>query len=72
VSSGSLRSKSDEIIIVCADIVHLLILHDHKKLGSFPLIAKANSQARCENFHLITIFEGTRYELAFAMCGKEP
>ena len=27
--------------------------------GSFPLIAKPNSQARCENFHLsqITIFE---------------
>ena len=32
--------------------------------GSFPLIAKANSQARCENFHPITIFESTRYELA--------
>ena len=28
--------------------------------ASFPLIAKANSQARCENFHPITIFENTR------------
>ena len=29
-----------------------------------PLIAKANSQARYENFHPITIFESTRCELA--------
>ena len=39
--------------------------------GSFPLIAKANSQARCENFHPITICESTRCELAFAMSGKD-
>ena len=32
--------------------------------GSFPLIAKANSQARCDNFQPITIFESTRCELA--------
>ena len=32
--------------------------------GAFPLIAKPNSQARCENFHPITIFESTRCELA--------
>ena len=38
---------------------------------SFPLIAIVNSQARCENFHPITIFESTRCELAFAMSGKE-
>ena len=38
--------------------------------GSFPLIAKANSQARYENFHPITIFESTRCELAFAMSEK--
>ncbi len=25
--------------------------------GSFPLIAKPNSHARCENFHPITIFK---------------
>ncbi len=31
--------------------------------GSFPLIAKANSQARCENFHPITTFENTRFPL---------
>ena len=31
--------------------------------GSFPLIAKPNSQARCENLHPITIFESTRCEL---------
>ncbi len=42
----------------------------------FPLIAKDNSQAHCENFHPITIFESTRCELAielaaFAMSGKE-
>ncbi len=39
--------------------------------GSFPLIVKANSQARCENFHPITILEGTCCELAFAMSEKE-
>ena len=39
--------------------------------SSFPLIAKANLQARCENFHPVTIFESTRYELAPAMSGKE-
>ena len=32
--------------------------------ASFPLIAKVNSQARCENFHPITIFETNRCELA--------
>ena len=32
--------------------------------ASFPLIAKANSQARCDNFQPITIFESTRCELA--------
>ena len=31
--------------------------------GSFPLIAKANSQACCENFHPITISESTHCEL---------
>jgi hypothetical protein len=42
----------------------------------FPPIAKPNMQARCENFHLTTIFENTRcelaIELAFAMSEKEP
>ena len=33
------------------------------------LIAKANSQARCENFHPITIFENTRCELAGWLLG---
>ena len=32
--------------------------------GSFPLIAIANSQARCENFPSSTVFESTRSELA--------
>jgi hypothetical protein len=32
--------------------------------GSFPLIAKPNSQARCRKFHPITIFESTRCKLA--------
>ena len=41
------------------------------KQGSFPLITKANSQARCKNFHPITIFASTRCELAFAISGKE-
>ncbi len=36
--------------------------------GSFPITAKANSQARCENFHPITIFESTRCELASWLC----
>ncbi len=31
---------------------------------SFALIAKANSQARRENFHPIAIFESTRCKLA--------
>ncbi len=39
------------------------------------LIAKPNSQAHCENFHPVTIFERTRCKLAiashFAMSGKE-
>ncbi len=39
--------------------------------GSFPLIAKANSQARCENFHPITIFESTRCELGFCDMWKK-
>ncbi len=30
-----------------------------------------SSQARCENFHPVIIFESTRCELAFAMSGKE-
>jgi hypothetical protein len=49
------------------------------------VIAKPNLQARCENFHLITIYESTRCglalaaglhslracKLAFAMSGKQ-
>jgi hypothetical protein len=42
-----------------------------KHKGSFPLIAKANSQACWENFHPITIFESTRRELAtVSFCGE--
>ena len=34
---------------------------EHKYKGSFPLIATPNSQARCENFQPITIFERNRF-----------
>ncbi len=36
-----------------------------------PLFHSSQNPARCENFHPITIFESTRYELAFAMSGNE-
>jgi hypothetical protein len=32
--------------------------------GSFSLITKPNSHARCENFHPITIFERTRCKIS--------
>ena len=37
--------------------IHEAALFQQHGKGSFPLIAKANSQARCENFHPITAFE---------------
>ena len=58
--------------------IHEAALFQQHGKGSFPLIAKANSQARCENFHPITAFERivavslrVACELASAMRGKE-
>ncbi len=38
--------------------------------GSFPLVAKVNLQARCENFHPVTIFKSTHASLRVGFCDE--
>ncbi len=46
------------LMVTVVSVMYQLVFDSSKAF--FPLIAKANSLARCENFHPITIFENTR------------
>ncbi len=86
ICSPEQRKKQHDWLATNTDDIRFLLLRAKKNRkvenglkASFPLIAKPNSQARCENFYPIRIFESTRCELlrvgfcelAFAMSGKK-